>query len=91
MQCNHSLFFLICVLLVINIFLKIIIIAVIITIIPTEIVMEPVYKTLRRILFIVAAVLFIAILFYLLGQKIMNMGYSSKADSYDKILSALGM
>jgi len=28
----------------------------------------------------------VAILFMLLGEKIMNMGYSSKADSYDKIL-----
>lgn len=28
----------------------------------------------------------VCVLFYLLGQKIMNMGYSSKADSYDKIL-----
>jgi len=28
----------------------------------------------------------VSVLFFLLGQKIMNMGYSSKADSYDKIL-----
>jgi len=30
--------------------------------------------------------LLVCVLFFMLGQKIMNMGYSSKADSYDKVL-----
>jgi len=33
-----------------------------------------------------AGFILVCMLFWLLGEKIMNMGYSSKADSYDKIL-----
>lgn len=58
-----------------------------ITIIPTETVMEPVYKTLRRILFIVAAVLFIAILFIYFFSKTISNPVKKLAAASDQIES----
>lgn len=58
-----------------------------ITIIPAETVMEPVYKTLRRILFIVAAVLFIAILFIYFFSKTISNPVKKLAAASDQIES----
>ena len=58
-----------------------------ITIIPTETVMEPVYKTLKRILFIVAAVLFIAILFIYFFSKTISNPVKKLAAASDQIES----
>ena len=58
-----------------------------ITIIPTETVMEPVYKTLRRILFIVTAVLFIAILFIYFFSKTISNPVKKLAAASDQIES----